>query len=695
MRWFWTKVDVLEAWHASIVDKPWLKPLKPTKFVVVLIILGTLIAACMNWYVRHWQYQVWEQNPEVFYLDDGTPLFTTADAPYFLGVAKTLKQNGTIQDFNEMRLFPNNQSWFLDKDPEEKGLLDAPLLSVLVSSLAGDGSEKELLKTANSLIPVAAILTVLMVIFAFGAAGYWLEGIIAAAGSGLSFSYMSRSGAGRIDTDQLNLGFFYLLIGLVVFAAKIKSRFWAFGISSLAGAAFWIFDWWYSKPFFGWVFLIGLVWLSFIIHRDVLRTFFQAALFIGISGIWKFGFGITLENSYIIGQISFEGIFLPNTHDTITELQMVSLSEIISRIMGSVWLGVFSMLGLIAWGLRHPATAIVFGPAALFAFLNFLIGNRAIFYSAPMLWFGLAWLIITLSKYGVNHQQNGYVRLISLPASLFFGLLVVWMASPTNYLQRPSFERSIITAFQALPKFTRTEETVVATWWDYGYMSMFVNGYPTLHDGGMQTTPVTYFIANSLLSRSQEDAAERLNQLTLNGSASVLNSLKGNEGKNNNEKTFDVFLVLTKDMANWIPSISKIGNWDIINGKPKVLTGVPTTYQLIYEKLSCKAGGQAHKFICNDVAFDTKTGKFGNQAVLDGMVVSRDGQQFMGEKFNNSTTAFMLHSEIGERGRSNMLIHRDLYFSVFHQLFHAGRHDERYFELIHDDYPNVRIFKVK
>ena len=77
------------------------------------------------------------------------------------------------------------------------------------------------------------------------------------------------------------------------------------------------------------------------------------------------------------------------------------------------------------------------------------------------------------------------------------------------------------------------------------------------------------------------------------------------------------------------------------------------------------------------------------------MVVSRDGRQLSGQKFNNSTFALMLHSEIGERGRSNMLIHRDLYFSVFHQLFHAGRHDERHFELVYDDYPSVRVFKVK
>ena len=148
-------------------------------------------------------------------------------------------------------------------------------------------------------------------------------------------------------------------------------------------------------------------------------------------------------------------------------------------------------------------------------------------------------------------------------------------------------------------------------------------------------------------------------------------------------------------MANWIPSISKIGNWDIINGKPKVLTGVPSNYQLTYENLSCEAANQANRFICNGIPIDTATGQFGSQAILDGMVVSRDGRQLSGQKFNNSTSALMLHSEIGERGRSNMLIHRDLYFSVFHQLFHAGRHDERHFELVYDDYPSVRVFQVK
>ena len=99
MRSLWTKIDALEAWHAKFVDRPWLQPFKPTKFKIALIVLSILIAAGMNWYVRHWQYQVWQQNPEIFYLDDGTPLFTTTDAPYFLGLAKALNLNSEITKF--------------------------------------------------------------------------------------------------------------------------------------------------------------------------------------------------------------------------------------------------------------------------------------------------------------------------------------------------------------------------------------------------------------------------------------------------------------------------------------------------------------------------------------------------------------------------------------------------------------------
>ena len=695
MRSFWIKIDALEAWHAKLVDKPWLQPLKPTKFIIALFLLSTVIAAGMNWYVRHWQYQVWEQNPQIFYLDDGTPLFTTTDAPYFLGLAKAIKEKGNSQAFHRLRLYSEAKQTKKDVKASSS-LRDVPLLPIILASQSADVSQKSLLEAGNRLIPITATLTAMMIVFAFGAAGYWLAGAVAAAGGGLSFAYLTRSGAGRIDTDQLNLGFFYLITGLIIFAARARSLRWCCGLTGLAGISFWIFDWWYSKPVFGWAFFVGLCWMSLVSHRDIKRTSLQAFIFVMSSGFILMDSWIDTENAYFLSVLDSGGLTFPNTFSTITELRQIELAEILSRISGSVWLGAVSVIGLGFWGLRHPALAIVFGPAAAFALLNFFIGNRAIFYSAPMLWFGFGWSLITIAKMASEKVQHVQTRNAAVLLSTLAGFVAVWFASPTSYVQGPTFDKRVVRSFADMEQAITYDNAVIATWWDYGYMSMFMNQMPTLHDGGSQTSPTTYFIANSLLSTSQELTADRLQQLKRVGSEGVIRSLVGQDQTEQNgwpDRT--LYLVLTKDMANWISSISKIGNWDIINGKPKVLTGVPSNYQLTYENLSCEAANQANRFICNGIPIDTATGQVGSQAILDGMVVSRDGRQLSGQKFNNSTSALVLHSEIGERGRGNMLIHRDLYFSVFHQLFHAGRHDERHFELVYDDYPSVRVFKVK
>jgi hypothetical protein len=53
---------------------------------------------------------------------------------------------------------------------------------------------------------------------------------------------------------------------------------------------------------------------------------------------------------------------------------------------------------MLFWAARHPVYAIALKPLAVFAMLNFVIGSRAIFYSAPAVWFGLAFIIITAGR---------------------------------------------------------------------------------------------------------------------------------------------------------------------------------------------------------------------------------------------------------------------------------------------------------
>ena len=58
----------------------------------------------------------------------------------------------------------------------------------------------------------------------------------------------------------------------------------------------------------------------------------------------------------------------------------------------------FCLLGLGLFLIRHLAIAIALGPLIAFSLLNFVIGNRAMFYSAPIMWFGAAFLITAIAR---------------------------------------------------------------------------------------------------------------------------------------------------------------------------------------------------------------------------------------------------------------------------------------------------------
>ena len=129
-----------------------------------------------------------------------------------------------------------------------------PLLSSIIYWLSDNDSPEALLKTGNAIIPVTAAITALAITLCFGATGYWLEGSVAAVGGGLSMAYLQRSSIGRIDTDQLNLGFFYLLFGLAIWAGRAKKWQIGLGITILAGLTARLFMEWYGKS--------ELIWMS-------------------------------------------------------------------------------------------------------------------------------------------------------------------------------------------------------------------------------------------------------------------------------------------------------------------------------------------------------------------------------------------------------------------------------------------------
>jgi hypothetical protein len=168
---FWAQVEL---WHGRHTGRVWLAPMRLSPYILFLIIAGGLVAGLMSWSVRDSQYQQFQQYDGLFQLDDGTALFTTTDAPYFVGIAQALKQSGSARPFSQRRLYPEYH--LNPPETADNGIFDAPLLSVIIASFSSDDSYPSLFRTAHAMIPLTAFFTAVMIMIGFGAAGFWLEG---------------------------------------------------------------------------------------------------------------------------------------------------------------------------------------------------------------------------------------------------------------------------------------------------------------------------------------------------------------------------------------------------------------------------------------------------------------------------------------------------------------------------------------
>ena len=178
-----------------------------------------------------------------------------------------------------------------------------------------------------------------------------------------------------------------------------------------------------------------------------------------------------------------------NVLTAVSEVASISLRDMLLQMTGSLRLGIIGLVGMLFWAARHPVYAIALGPLAVFAMLNFVIGNRAIFYSAPAVWFGLAFIITTAGRaiYKMvlarisgkpDLPQAGNLAVTGVIASCL--LIGSYLVSPTKFVPRAAVPAEVVSALQSLQAVTDEKEAVMASWWDYGYSSLLFNKLPVV-----------------------------------------------------------------------------------------------------------------------------------------------------------------------------------------------------------------------
>ena len=672
-------------------------PARISRTLFAVAFAFTLISMAGNSLVRLSQFNSWQETENSMHKGSAT-LFSTADAPYFLKQASLIKDGQSSLTQESVRSFPNNLTFAENKATQRSS--DAPHpLAFLLAFLAENNERETLLTSGNHMIIFTAAITSLMITCCFGAAGYWLEGAIAGLGGGLSSAYLLRSSIGRIDTDQLNLGLFYLIFAFLIAAGRAKSKSWCILHCIFAGICANLFMWWYPKPELVVVASVSLFWIVACLQRSLLTATVGVTIFIGLSGIALFN---PLATAYLQETLATGVFTFPNTLKTITEVREIPLLQILVHTTGSIEMGFVCLTGLTFFLFRHPLIAIAYGPLVIFGLLNFVIGNRAIFYSAPILWFGASFLLTTAGRFIATNSSNAgfafFSKDIATITAASVAMTIAWVNSPTDYVPRPSFPKPVLEGLASLKSTADPTNSVVATWWDYGYASMFFNDLPTFHDGGSQNTPTTYFVAAALLDTEQIRSVGRLKFLSTEGHKGIaaeqnVDGLQTKFDQAINAPSPDIYLVVTSQMAGWMGSISQIGNWDIERGEPVILRGNRNGPLVSYERLNCRLGGYPETLTCSGAAFDLERGLVNGAPILAGWAHSQNGTVVRNKTFNHDGDLAVQIIQTGNR-INVFLMHRQLFESSFNELFYLGQIEHPSISLHYDNYPHIRIYRI-
>jgi dolichyl-diphosphooligosaccharide--protein glycosyltransferase len=669
-----------------------------------------LLSVIINFSARFYEKSIWDKNPSIFNVND-EPLVRTGDPAYFVNIAQYLKDNKPLNKYYYKLNFPN----------EYEDIIDPPLISVIISYLSKDASLEEIVKASNKLILFSSVMTCFGIFFLFYAIGRPYEGIIASLGGGISTDYFFRSSIGYIDTDILNLFFIYLLFGLIYMSSKNQSLTKGIFFIILAGVIGRIFYIWYPKPELILMSFFSLVFFTSLNTKSLKIISSHSVIFILLTGpnIYLNSFSIFFNSPYLkeylsaniniadlvnTTKLNFNSIF-----SYIAEQQKPSILRILS-IEGSFYLGLICFFGIFLWAITYPILFIGLAPLSLFFLLSFILGYRALFYSGPFFWFGAIYLInficfkfISQKKIQINKE---YIYLITTMFLMIF--LSISTKSFTRDIVKTYIPNEVTKAFVSLNKLIKDrDDSIIVAQWTYGYQSLLYNDISILIHPGVPASPRHYFIARAYSSHSLEETSKVLNYVA-QGKVERLN--------NNNIDTFqalskdiyntkkidkDIYLVLTDQQKDWFRTQGATAYWDIEKNKPLLFEGKTALDILAIDRIYCeKLDVRNFQTTCKDkykknISIDLSSGLFDGEPLIRRVVQVVDGLVDINHEYENTkgNIVFQIIKNTKDQSQRLYIMHEAVFKSSYNKLFHLN--DSLDYDLIYNDYPHVKVYKIK
>ncbi|MCU0666228.1 MAG: hypothetical protein MUF05_03925 [Candidatus Omnitrophica bacterium] len=442
--------------------------------------------------------------------------------------------------------------------------------------------------------------------------------------------FVQRTVWGWYDTDVYNI-FFPTLILLSVFSMflaldKPKKPYLIAMLTSFLTAAYELF--WHG---WGFIFVIMLAALPFILLADykfnhkqyakkiilcyatyLISTFFCISILISPhTFLYTFEEGLKMLSSFLGAKFDL----WPNIFLTVGETQSMSLEKVSFLVGGNYNYIYFPIAGCLMFlfsSFRLRNIRLLFSSILLTVFLlgTLYLALKAVRFS--ILLSVPAALCFTLF---LEYTSKGVIYLVknkfkkqhfvkpakSIMAVIFLALTIIPISSADLIAGRitPIYNQTWDNAMQKIKKLT-PENSIINTWWCPGHFITAVAKRRVVADGASQQEPQTYWIANALLSNSEELSLGILRMLDLSGNKALeyleyehgmivsdatsllkkilplnqqeADAVLASEGFTPEEKTtilrmthqtpFAAYIMVYTEMVDSYAALPYIGNWD-------------------------------------------------------------------------------------------------------------------------------------
>ncbi|MCS7198946.1 MAG: dolichyl-diphosphooligosaccharide--protein glycosyltransferase subunit STT3 [Caldimicrobium sp.] len=685
-----------------------------------------LIVIAFGLIVRFDDIETWRKNESFYFQNE--PIYSEYDSFYFARYALDMKEglfkNGSIDHF---RFYPENR--FPEGiSPELTFTVKYNLASTFISYFFYKLSQVTGVSVAwlsYYLIPIMAVSVVVPLFFYFNSLGLPLAGILGGLVAVASPMYLGRTGLMRLDHDILNLTlpftiglFFYYFFRSENFKAKL---FWII----LSSITLIFYQLWYAHPNLNFVlvltFLIAYFWdpLKALIFRKniTFNITKRDLLFLGIlllPQMWYLHAGpISLYKQVktlvfnIKSPTSADILFkdFPNIFMSISELQKLTFWEALNSATYNKYLGLTGLMGAFLFFIFYLRTSIFFLPFFGIGLLVFFSGARFSMYLSPFIGIGLGFLVHFLFErilpwLGYFKERFKQELSLGLIGFLVFLATLYTQMEALRLLSTPKVEIAHAKGFKWLRENT-PKDSVIWTWWDYGYAIQLYARRAVFHDGGSQASPKTYFIARSFATDNPREGwliTSFISNYGLTGIARLLKEgltpeellRKIRSGEFSKPLPQPVYWVFTSDLIPKFGWIHYFGSYDF-QRKEGIFGEIimPSYCKIIANNIiQCPE--------LENVVIDLNSGTLSvrNERIPIKEYYFSDGKHLESKKFFDQ--GYVVEIIRGANNQVGLfLLKPPSDRTLFNEMFLLRKYDPHYFELVYDDFPHVVIYRVK